>query len=135
VFDTFFHIRLRRVPSLSWIDNCCFKQTLPKRGTYPSSCRNRSHKPLAYLREFDLLFRSDRQSGGGKLNSLLAWFPNTLAIAPKILQRIGLLGQKQWSGATRANTRFGQYTILHTSEPYRWCALEENVPLLSIGPK
>jgi hypothetical protein len=29
--------------------------------------------------------------------------------------------QVQWSGVTRANTRFGQYTALHTSKPYRWC--------------
>jgi hypothetical protein len=72
VFDTFFHIGLRKVASLGWIDNCCYKQTLPKRGTYPSSCRNRSHKPLAYLQEFDLPFWSDHQSVGGKLNFLLA---------------------------------------------------------------
>ena len=43
--------------------------------------------------------------------------------------------QKQWSGVTRANTRFGRCTALHTSEPYQWCALEENVTLLSIGPQ
>jgi hypothetical protein len=72
---------------------------------------------------------------GGKLNSLSAWFPKTLAIVPKIWQRFGLLSQKQWSEVTRANTRFGQYTALYTSKPYRWCALGENVPLLSIGPR
>jgi hypothetical protein len=135
MFDTSFHIGLQRVPSSGWIDNCCYEQTLPKGGTYPSSCRNRSHKRLAYLQEFDLPFWSDHQSGGGKPNFLLAWFPKTLAIAPKIWQLIGLLGQRQLSGVTCANTRFSQYTILHTSEPYRWCALEENVPLSSIGPQ
>jgi hypothetical protein len=120
---------------LRLVDNCCYKKTLPKRGTYPSSCRNRSHKPLAYLQEFDLPFRSDHQSVGGKLSFLLFWFPKTLAVVPKIWQQIGLLGQKQWSGVTRPNTRFGQCTALHTSKLYRWCALKENVPLLSIGPQ
>jgi hypothetical protein len=72
---------------------------------------------------------------GGKLNFLLAWFPKTLVVVPKIWQRIGLLSQRQWSGVVRANTQFGQCTTLHTSELYRWCALEENVPLLSIGPQ
>jgi hypothetical protein len=72
---------------------------------------------------------------GGKLNFLLAWFPNTLTVVPKVWQRIGLLGQRQWSGVTHANTRFGQCTALHTFEPYRWCALEESVPLLSVDPQ
>jgi hypothetical protein len=121
------------LPSLGWIDNCCYKQTLPRRGTYPSSCCNRSHKPLTYLQEFDVPFQSDHQSVGGKLNFLLAWFPKTLAVVPKIWQQIGLLGQRQWSGVIHANTRFDQCTALRTSKPYQWCALEENVPLFSIG--
>jgi hypothetical protein len=123
------------VPSLGWIDNCCYKQTLPRRGAYPSSCHNRLHNPLTYLQEFDLPFRSDHLSVGDKLNFLLAWFLKTLAVIPKIWQQIGLLGQRQWSGVIHANTRFGQCTVVHTSEPYLWCALEENVPLLSIGPQ
>jgi hypothetical protein len=123
------------VPSSDWIDNYCYKQTLPKRGTYPSSYRNRLHKPLAYLQESDLPFWSNHQSGGGKMNFLLAWFPKTHAIAPKIWLRIGLLGQRQLSGVIHANTQFGQCTILHTYEPYRWCAREENGPLSSIGPQ
>jgi hypothetical protein len=135
VFDTFFHIGLRRVPSLGWIDNCCYKWTLPRRGAYPSSCHNRSHKPSTYPQEFDLPSRSDHQSTGGKLNFWLAWFPKTLAIVPKIWQQIGLLDQRQWSKVIRANTRCSQCTTLHTSEPYQWCAQEENVPLLSIGPQ
>jgi hypothetical protein len=91
VFDTSFHIRLRKVPSLGWIGNCCYKQTLPSRATYPSSCHNRSHKPLAYLQEFDSPFRSDHQSTGGKLNFWLAWFLKTLAVVSRIWQQIRLL--------------------------------------------
>jgi hypothetical protein len=61
---------------------------------------------------------SDHQSAGGKLNFLLAWFPKTFAVVPKIWQQIGLLGQRQWFTAIHANTRFGQCTTLHTFEPY-----------------
>ena len=82
-----------------------------------------------------LPFRSDHRFGGGKPNFLPAWFPRTLAIAPKIWLRIGLLGQRQLSGVINANTQFGQCTTMHTYEPYRWCALEENVPLSSIDPQ
>jgi hypothetical protein len=135
VFDTFFHIELRRVPSLGWIGNCCYMQTLPRRGAYQSYCHNRLHKPSAYLQEFDSPSRSDHQFASGKLNFWLAWFPKTLAVVPKIWQQIGLLGQRQWSGAIHANTRFSQCTTLHTFEPYQWCALGENVPLSSVGPQ
>jgi hypothetical protein len=122
------------VPSLGWIGDYCYKQTMPRRCTYPGSCRNRSHKPLTYLQEFDLPFLSDHQPMCDKLNFLLAWFPKTLAVVPKIWQQIGLLGQRQWSEVIHANTRFGQCIAVHTSEPYQWCALEENVPVLSVGP-
>jgi hypothetical protein len=135
VFYIFFHRELRRVPSVGWIDNCYYKQTLPRRGAYPSSYHNRSHKLSAYLQEFSLPSQSDHQSVGGKLNFWLAWFPKTLAVIPKIWQQMGLLGQRQWPGAIRANTRFGQCTTLHTFEPYQWCALGENVPLSSVGPQ
>jgi hypothetical protein len=123
------------VPASDWTRNCCYKQTLPKRGTYPSSCRIRLHKPLAYPQESDLPFRSDHQFEGGKPNFLPAWFPRTLAITPKIWLRIGLLGERKLSRVIRANTQSGQCTTLHTYEPYRWCALEENEPLSSIGPQ
>jgi hypothetical protein len=56
------------VPSLGWIDNYCYKQTLPRRGAYPSSCHNRSHQLSAYLQEHDLPSWSDHQFVGGKLN-------------------------------------------------------------------
>jgi hypothetical protein len=134
VFDTFFHIGLQKVLSSDWIDNCCNKQTLSKRGTYPSSCHNQSHKPLACLQESDSPFLSDHQSRGGKPNFSSVCFPRTLAIVPKILPRIGLLGQRQLSGVIHANTQFG-LTTRRTYEPYRWCAQEENAPFLSIGPQ
>jgi hypothetical protein len=135
VFCIFSHRELRRVPSLGWIDNCCYKQTLPKRGSYPSSCLNRLHKPSTYLQEFGLPSRSDHQSEGGKPNFWLAWFPGTLAVVSRIRQQMGLLGQKQWSGAIHANTRSSQCTTLHTFEAYQWCALGENVPLSLAGPQ
>jgi hypothetical protein len=48
-----------------------------------------SHKPIAYLQESYLPFRSDHQYEGGKLNFLSAWFPRTLAIAPKSGYELG----------------------------------------------
>jgi hypothetical protein len=71
------------VPSLDSLDSCCYMKTQPMTNSCPNYQDVPSHKPLAYLSEFDLLSQFGHPSVGDRLNYESSESQRMCAVAPK----------------------------------------------------